>query len=102
LLVFFYVDDVLVASKDVELAQETLEVMEKHVDLCMMGEATRFLGREIKRDGSQKSLNVTQTKFTEELLAGFGMDDAIANLRATPMDANLRLQQAAKGELLGP
>jgi hypothetical protein len=77
ILVFFYVNDALVASKKIEAAQKTLEEMAKLVGIRMMGKPTRSLGREIKRDRSKRRFKVTQTKFTEELLARFGM--AIAN-----------------------
>jgi hypothetical protein len=65
--------------------------MAMRVEILLMGEPTRFLGWEINRDRSEKSLKVTQTRFTEELLARFGM--ANANPQATPMDAERSLKR---------
>jgi hypothetical protein len=100
ILVFFYVDDVLVAARILHMAEQALWDMAKLVDIRWMGEPVRFLGREIKRNRAEKSSLVTQKAFTEELLDRFGM--AEANARATPMDANLKIRKAADGKVVGP
>jgi hypothetical protein len=100
ILVFFYVDDVLVAARILHMVEQALWDTAKLVDTRLMGEPVRVLGREIKQNRAEKLLLVTQKVFTEELLNRFGM--AEANARETQMDANLKIRKAADGKVVGP
>jgi hypothetical protein len=80
-IVFFYVDDVLVAARILHMAEQALWEMAKLVDIRLMGEPVRFLGREIKRNRAEKTLLVTQKAFTEELLNRCGMAEVLRENR---------------------
>ena len=71
-----YVDDMLIATKSKEEMQRTKELVMRVFDARDLGEARMFIGFEISRDRSKKTLHITQKRLTTELLERYGMTNA--------------------------
>jgi hypothetical protein len=91
-----YVDDTLVAGSaaGVAAAKAMLESLFAVHDL---GEARYFLGMELTRDRAARTLVLSQTRYTKELIARFGVEDA--KVRSVPMHPSVRLSRAESAEL---
>ena len=72
-----YVDDLLLAGAPKEV-KEMLNRLKDRFDIHDLGDATYFLGMEIKRDREERTLLLSQTKYTAEVLKRFEADDVMA------------------------
>ena len=54
-----YIDDILLASSDVNLLNDTKRVLSTNFDMKDLGEASFVLGIEIYRDRSRNLLGIT-------------------------------------------
>ena len=71
-----YVDDLLIAGKDINLITELKNKLKSAFALTDMGPAEHFLGMKIVRDRDARTLTLTQAVLTSELLEKFRMDEA--------------------------
>ena len=94
-----YVDDGLIVGKrdDVNTA---VEVLEQHFKLRKMGGVSHFLGSEVLRDRSKKTIIVTQRKYAREIVAAAGQKDA--NPRTIPLEVNVKLSKEGDDKLEDP
>ena len=67
-----YVDDILLASSDVSLLQETKKLSSK-LDMKDLGEVSFVLGIEIHRDRRKGVLGLSQKAYIERILKKFSM-----------------------------
>ena len=67
------VDDILLTGKDPVLVDQKRRELKERFEMTDMGEVTRILGMEVKRDYDQGTLAVTQTDYVENLLERFEM-----------------------------
>ena len=70
-----YVDDILIASSDMQLLQETKALLSLNFEMKDLGEAHYVLGIEITRDRVKKLLGISQKGYIERVLARFNMED---------------------------
>ena len=68
-----YVDDILLASSDVSLLQETKKFLSSKFDMKDLGEASYVLGIEIHRDRRKGVLGLSQKAYIEKVLKKFSM-----------------------------
>jgi hypothetical protein len=68
-----YVDDILLASNDVSLLQETKKFLSSHFDMKDLGEASFVLGIEIHRDRNKGVLGLSQKAYIEKILKKYSM-----------------------------
>ena len=68
-----YVDDILLASNNVDLLHETKRLLSNHFDMKDLGEASYVLGIEIHRDRSCGVLGLSQKGYIERILKRFNM-----------------------------
>uniref|UniRef100_A0A2N9I4J9 Integrase catalytic domain-containing protein n=1 Tax=Fagus sylvatica TaxID=28930 RepID=A0A2N9I4J9_FAGSY len=68
-----YVDDVLLASSDLNLLHETKQHLSKTFDMKDLGEASFVLGIEIHRDRSRGTLGLSQNAYIDRVLKRFDM-----------------------------
>ena len=68
-----YVDDILLASSDVSLLQETKKFLSSNFDMKDLGEASYVLGIEIHRDRRKYALGLSQRAYIEKVLKKFNM-----------------------------
>src|SRR5436189_4680900 len=71
-----YVEDILMASNDKKLAEETKVWLSSHFDMKDMGEAAYVLGVKILGDSSRWTLGVSQEAFLKKVLERVKMDKA--------------------------
>ena len=68
-----YVDDILLASSDVNLLLETKKFMSSKFDMKDLGEASFVLGIEIHRDRENEVLGLSQKAYLEKVLKKYSM-----------------------------
>ncbi|XP_035547457.1 uncharacterized mitochondrial protein AtMg00810-like [Juglans regia] len=90
-----YVDDILLASSDLEAIESVKAALTVKFKLKDLGPAKFFLGMEIAR--SQKGISLSQRKYTLELLADFGL--LAAKPALFPMDTHAKLSKT-EGEVV--
>jgi hypothetical protein len=87
-----YVDDMLIAAKDISEINRLKEELHGEFEMKHLGAAKKILGIEIQRDKISGKLYLTQKSFIEKVLERFGMKDA--KLVSTPLAAHFRLSAA--------
>ena len=68
-----YVDDILLASNDLNFLFETKQLLTAHFDMKDLGDASFVLGIEIIRDRSRGVLGLFQKNYIERVLSRFNM-----------------------------
>jgi hypothetical protein len=87
-----HVDDCLIACKSKDIMTDSKkEILTRFVG-AHEGEVTEYLGCELIRDRSAKSVTIVQKGYAAPVLKTFGMWDY--KPCATPLDANSRLSKA--------
>ena len=66
-------DDILLASSDINLLQETKKFLSSKFDMKDLGEASFVLGIEIHRDRRKGVLQLSQSAYLEKVLKKYGM-----------------------------
>jgi hypothetical protein len=74
-------DDILLASNDVRLLQETKGFLSSNFDMKDLGEASYVLGIQIHRDRRNEVLGLSQKAYLEKVLKKFNMHAS----KATPV-----------------
>jgi hypothetical protein len=75
-----YVDDILLASNDVRLIQETKDIFSSNFDMKDLGEASYVLGIQIHRDRRNGVLSLSHKAYLEKILKKYNMHAS----KATP------------------
>lgn len=91
-----YVDDILITTVSGPGLTETKAAIMAEYDARDLGEATFFLGMDIMRDRSQRTIKLAQGRLTADLLTKYGMTEAKPT--GTPLSTNTKL--TADGEPL--
>ena len=68
-----YVDDILLASSDVDLLLETKKFLSSKFDMKDLGEASFILGIEVHRDRRNGMSALSQKAYLEKILKKYGM-----------------------------
>jgi histone deacetylase 1/2 len=91
-----YVDDILVITGDATALASTKTQITTAFDTRDLGPATFFLGIDIVRDRATKTIKLTQTRHTTDLLSKFNMD----NSKPFDTPSSIALKLTAEGERL--
>ena len=83
IFLILYVDDILLASSDVDLLQETKKFLSSKFDMKDLGEASFDLGIEIHRDRRNGVLALSQKAYLEKILKKYDMH--ISKLTPAPI-----------------
>ena len=75
IFLILYVDDILLASNDLNLLLETKKLLSRMFEMKDMGEASFVLGIEIIRDRSRCLLGLSQKTYIEKMLKRYNMQD---------------------------
>ncbi|XP_050229335.2 beta-galactosidase 15-like [Mercurialis annua] len=94
-----YVDDILLASSDIELLHETKKFLSKHFEMKDLGEASFVLGIQIHRDRSRGILGLSQKGYIEKVLQRFGMQNCRPHDTPVSKGDKFSLKQCPKNEL---
>jgi hypothetical protein len=81
IFLILYVDDILLASNDVRLLQETKEFLSSNFDMKDLGEASYVLDIQIHRDRRNGVLGLSQKAYLENVLKKYNMHVS----KATPV-----------------
>jgi hypothetical protein len=73
IFLILYVDDILLASSDVTLLQETKGFLSSKFDMKDLGETSFILGIEIHRDRNKGVLGLSQKAYMEKMLKKYSM-----------------------------
>jgi hypothetical protein len=73
IFLILYVDDILLASSDIDLLLETKKFLSLKFDMKDLGEASFVLGIEIHRERSKGVLGLSQKAYLEKVLKKYGM-----------------------------
>jgi len=85
-----YVDDMLVAAKQLSEVQRAKQEVMGRFKARDLGEASCYLGLEIKRDRAARTLTVHQSRYAQGVLRKFGME---AGSQATPLKPGVQLSR---------
>ena len=99
IILTLYVDDILLTGKDPVLVDQKKRELKERFEMTDMGEVTRILGMEVKRDYDQGTLAITQTDYVENLLERFEMQNA--NVAHTPRYGQELSSEQPEDKLLG-
>jgi hypothetical protein len=94
-----YVDDILVAARDVATMSSIKAQLHSVFEARDLGEATFFLGMHIVRDRGTRTLKLHHEKYITNLLSSHGMENCKGV--HTPMQANVTLSKS-DGDPLEP
>ena len=84
-----YVDDLLITGDDSDTIKIIKDQMAKHFKIKDLGELTRIIGLEVKRNREKRTIHISQGAYVRKLLERFGMKDCKSI--DTPEDCNKRL-----------
>lgn len=92
-----YVDDMLVAAKNMSVITELKQQLSIKFDMKDLGPAKRILGMEITRDRSKGLLYLSQENYLSKVLELYNMEQA--KHVVTPLGAHLNMRKATEAEL---
>ena len=75
-----YVDDILLATNDLGLLNETKKFLSENFEMKDMGEASYVIGIEIFRDRTNGILGLSQTAYINKILERFRMESCSAGI----------------------
>ena len=91
IILMLYVDDMLIASANMQDIRELKEELSKSFSMKDLGAAKRILGMKISRDRKKKTLNLSQQEYIEKVLERFAMQNA--KPVSTPLASHFRLSK---------
>jgi len=74
LILVVYVDDIIFGSNEEAMSQSFALVMQKELEMSLLGELTYFLGLQIQQN--EGGIFLSQTKYLKQILKKYGMEDA--------------------------
>ncbi|KAL6318588.1 hypothetical protein AAG906_000666 [Vitis piasezkii] len=99
IILVLYVDDILLASIDVELLHETKRFLSRKSDMKDLGNASFVLGIQIYRDRSRGILGLSQNSYIDKVLSRFGMSNYTPGDTPMAKGDKFSLHQCSRNEL---
>lgn len=94
-----YVDDILLATNDIDLLHETKRFLSGIFEMKDLGDANFVLGIQISRDRSRGILGLSQRNYIERVLKRYGMHDCKPLETPVAKGDKFSLTQCPKGSL---
>jgi transposase InsO family protein len=94
-----YVDDILLASNDINMLQETKKFLMKSFEMKDLGDASFVLGIEILRNRTQGILGLSQRNYIEKVLIRYGMQNSKPGNTPVAKGDKFSLNQCPKNSL---
>jgi hypothetical protein len=91
IILLLYVDDMLVASSDMDEIKKLKKQLSSKFDMKDLGAAKQILGMRIHRDKQRGILQLSQAEYIGRILKRFNMSDAKAV--STPLSSHFRLSK---------
>jgi hypothetical protein len=89
--VLIYVDDILIAGKDLATVENIKDTILEKFEGRDLGEVTSFLGINISRDRPQREIKLDQTGMIKTIIQQFKLEDA--KTRATPLNSSVKFSK---------
>ena len=89
LIIAVYVDDIMMIGRYETIIKDFKKQINERFDIKDIGEATDYLGIEIKRDKAAGTLKIHQTRYCKALLKKYGMEQC--NPTKTPIHEAIKL-----------
>ena len=99
IILVLYMDDILLASSDMNLMHETKRFHQKNFDMKDLGEASYVLGIEIHRNRSQGVLGLSQRTYIDKVLKQFNMQNCSPSVAPVVKGDKFSLKQCPKNHL---
>ena len=97
ILLAVYVDDIIIATNNIEQMNELKQNLVRTFKMKDMGPLSYCLGIEFKQDIRRKTISMSQTKYTKEVILRFGMENSKPT--KTPLDGSVKLKKAESEEV---
>lgn len=94
-ILIVYVDDILVAAKNLEELIKIKKVLKNKFKMNDLGKVTNILGIQVNREGDTGNIKISQRRYIEEALTKFGMENCKSAL--TPLVPNKVFNQVTTG-----
>lgn len=94
-LLIVYVDDILLLTDDPKLEEATRTTLQQKFKITVQPDPKFFVGFEIRREMSEKTIYLSQKKYIARLLQRFQMEDS--HPQHTPMETGLKLVRSDQG-----
>jgi hypothetical protein len=82
-IIILYIDDITILSDSLNNIKSVKSALFKRYEMTDLGEISFYLGVNIKRDRSNKRLEIDQSRYVDEIVNRFGLSDA--NPVCTPL-----------------
>ena len=93
-ITLLWVDDIIITGNTLSIVERIIGCIESNVKkISKMGEITRYIGIDLKRDRANHTLELTQVPYTKSVIEKFG-----PNLKATSVPLNPYHDYRAKNE----
>ena len=96
--ILVYVDDILVAAKDMAAVASIKERLTSTFDVRDLGEAKYFLGMSLDRNRQEHTLKMSQQRLASELVDKYGLKEG--KTKNVPMSPDIKLIQAEVDKVL--
>lgn len=92
--ILIFVDDMLICCKDKNKIDEVKTSLMKRFAIKDLGKIKTYIGIDIEYNDNKNIMTLSQTKYIESLAAKYDLENA--RLYDTPMETNLKLEQASE------
>jgi hypothetical protein len=99
LIVIIYVDDFIILASNGNILKWLKSRLENEFEMSDLGELHYCLGVEFERDRANHTITMSQSKYIEEVLKRFNMEEC--KPIGTPLDVNSKLLKLTKEEFQG-
>jgi hypothetical protein len=94
IFVLVYVDDILIAAKDNDSVTSVIQAFQALFDVRDLGEADFFLGMDIHRDRTSKTLKIGQHRLVSELVDKYGLGECKG--KTIPLSPSIKLTKTGE------
>lgn len=95
-MIAIHVDDLIMISSSVEQLQSVKGMLCQEFEMTDMGPIAYCLGIQIKRDRKNRSISLSQSKYVEDVLKRYGMEQCYPI--GTPQDASVTLSKSGASQ----
>jgi hypothetical protein len=99
LIMIIYVDDFIILASNVSILKWFKSRLEDEFEMSDFGELHYCLGMEFKRDRANRTITMSQSKYIEEVLKCFNMEEC--KPIGTPLNVNSKLLKLTEEEFQG-
>jgi hypothetical protein len=92
-IIILYVDDITILGDSLDNIKQIKSSLASRYEMTDLGEIESYLGVNIKRDRSQKRLEIDQSHYLKEIVSRFGLADANPAHTPLPSGAEVYLEK---------